>query len=70
MESRPRNAGAAVTASVVREFMPSRIERELLAQVFHLLSPQPEESEAGRLDETSEAAALATTSQIAWRHQS
>lgn len=38
-------AGSAVTAAVVRQFTPSRIERELLAQVFELVCGQRSEAD-------------------------
>ena len=37
MDSSWKGAGKPVTATVVRRFMPSRIERQLLARVFELV---------------------------------
>jgi hypothetical protein len=37
MERPARNASKAMLATVTRQFMPSRIERELLAQVFEFV---------------------------------
>ena len=37
MDGSFKHAGNAVTAMVVRQFTPSRIERQLLAQVFELV---------------------------------
>jgi len=38
MDDARQGDGNAVTAKVVRQFAPSRIERQLLAQVFDLVS--------------------------------
>ena len=38
MDGTGRGDGSAVTATVIRQFAPSRIERQLLAQVFDLVS--------------------------------
>lgn len=38
MDDARQSDGNAVTATVVRQFAPSRIERQLLAQVFDLVS--------------------------------
>ena len=37
MERHARNASKAMLATVTRQFIPSRIERELLAQVFEFV---------------------------------
>lgn len=38
MDGKPKPIKSIVMAVVAREFVPSRIERQLLAQVFELLS--------------------------------
>ena len=43
------NAGNALTAVVIRQFTPSRIERQLLAQVFELVCGPRCETEASHL---------------------
>jgi hypothetical protein len=67
MERRSNRAGGAMLASVVRQFTPSRIEQQLLGQVFESVMTlrrhsQPsafdsvddrESDEARRLNETS-----------------
>ena len=45
MEVSLSNASNGMTATVVREFTPSRIERQLLAQVFELVCGRRGESE-------------------------
>jgi hypothetical protein len=40
MDGSLNSAGNAMTAMVVRQFTPSRIERQLLAQVFDLVCDQ------------------------------
>ena len=37
MERHARNASKAMLATVTRQFIPSRLERELLAQVFEFV---------------------------------
>jgi hypothetical protein len=37
MDGSSKHGGKAMTAMVVRQFTPSRIERQLLAQVFELV---------------------------------
>ncbi len=49
------NAGTALTAVVIRQFTPSRIERQLLAQAFELVCDSRSELE------TSHSAALRTS---------
>ena len=51
MERQPRQASKAMLATVTRQFAPSRIERELLAQVFEFVvterhSDQPKAANA------------------------
>jgi hypothetical protein len=50
MDGLPINASNAMTGSVVRQFAPSRIERQLLAQVFELVCGQPSDGDASRLE--------------------
>lgn len=45
MEGLFGRAGSAMTAVVVRQFAPSRIERDLLAQVFELVCRKRSEQE-------------------------
>ena len=52
MDGPSSKAGNALTAVVIRQFTPSRIERQLLAQAFELVCGQRCEAEA------SHAAAL------------
>ena len=40
MDGSRKDAGSAVTATVVRQFVPSRIERQVLAQAFELVCGQ------------------------------
>ncbi len=51
MDVSGNRAGNAMTATVVRQFTPSRIERELLAQVFELVCGQRREVEAPACEE-------------------
>jgi hypothetical protein len=48
MDGALKDAGNAMAAMVVRQFTPSRIERQLLAQVFDLVCCQRSEVEESR----------------------
>lgn len=48
MDGSSIRAGNEMTAAVVRQFTPSRIERQLLAQVFELVCGQRSEVEESR----------------------
>jgi len=50
MDGLPKNASNVKTGLVVRQFAPSRIERQLLAQVFELVCGQPKDGDASRLE--------------------
>jgi len=54
MDGPSSSAGNALTAVVVRQFTPSRIERQLIAQAFELVCSQRGEMEA------SHSAAMST----------
>lgn len=46
MDGPSSNAGNALTAVVIRQFTPSRIERQLIAQAFELVCSQRGEVES------------------------
>ncbi len=55
MDVSGNRAGSAVTATVIRQFTPSRIERELLAQAFELVCGQRHKVEATACEEPNAA---------------
>jgi hypothetical protein len=62
MEGSARHAGSAMTAMVVRQFAPSRIECDLLAQVFELICRKQSKQEmAGIVSLAMELPALIET---------
>lgn len=50
MDRRARQAGSSMLASVVRQFIPSRIERQLLTQVFDVVVAVPRQVEPSAWD--------------------
>ncbi len=55
MDGSLKGAGNPVTATVVRRFMPSRIERQLLARVFELVCGPDCEAEGSACAEQNAA---------------
>lgn len=50
MERHSNHAGSAMLASVVRQFTPSRIEHQLLGQVFEFVVPLRRHGQPATLD--------------------
>ena len=57
MDGSLNNAGSATTARVARQFRPSRIERQLLTQVFELVCSHRREVDQSGFERQCAAAA-------------